>query len=53
VVSVYMPGRRRTGSSPERTSMSEALYEVIIDRRAEIPGRLHGARFYIATHIGR
>ncbi len=24
-VSVYMPGRRRTGSSPERTSMSEAV----------------------------
>jgi hypothetical protein len=24
-VSVYMPGRRRTGSRPDRTSMSEAL----------------------------
>jgi hypothetical protein len=24
-VSVYMPGRRRTGSSPVRTSMSEAV----------------------------
>ncbi len=24
-VSVYMPGRRRTGSRPDRTSMSDAL----------------------------
>ena len=26
-VSVYMPGRRRTGSSPVRTSMSDAVYD--------------------------
>ena len=27
VVSVYIPGRRRTGSSPVSTSMASALYE--------------------------
>ena len=29
-VSVYMPGRRRTGSRPVRTSMSEAVYDWLI-----------------------
>jgi hypothetical protein len=27
---VYMPGRRRTGSRPERTSMSDAVYDWLI-----------------------
>src|SRR5688572_6113464 len=31
-VSVYIPGRRRTGSRPLRTSMSEAVYDCAIAR---------------------
>src|SRR5580765_6123049 len=31
-VSVYMPGRRLTGSRPERTSMSAALYLLLIQK---------------------
>jgi len=29
-VSVYMPGRLRTGSSPVKTSMADALYVFVI-----------------------
>ena len=40
-VSVYMPGRRRTGSSPFRTSMSDAVYDcamLAFTGAAEPPG---------------
>jgi len=38
-VSVYMPGRMRTGSRPDRTSMSEAEYaELMGSGKLKEPG---------------
>ena len=43
---VYMPGRRRTGSSPLRTSMSAASYRLVIQSFSQsgecqiVPGRI-------------
>src|SRR3954452_5210503 len=47
-----MPGRRRTGSSPVRTSISDALYEELMESRSQDVASCQTRKSAILQNVG-